>query len=409
VASSTKSELPPGSHRALRLANERRILAMLRRDGPSSQAHLARATRLSRATVNNIAKSLAAEGVLDVRAGATGRETTVSLAAPHGTLVAVDLGHRRIHGSLISLDAKTRLDEFAELGREEDGGINLQTLAAVVHRLLERAGILPDEVRAVCVGLHAPFDASSGRIAPTAILPGWEGFDVRAALRERLGFEVIVDNDANFAALAEWTWGAGRGSDHFLYVKSSNGIGAGLVLDGRLYRGSNGMAGELGHIVVDDRGAVCNCGNRGCLSAVASGRALLLQLQAAGNVRTSLRDVIEGARAGDAACARVLVEAGHHLGTALAHVVKVIAPSTIAIGGELAAAGSLVFDSVQSAITEHSLRAVAAPVRILEGIRRADMCILGCVAAMLTELGAGISDLPEWLLRPTDSRIRGSA
>ena len=218
-----------------------------------------------------------------------------------------------------------------------------------------------------------------------------------------------MDNDANFAALAEWTWGAGRGADDFLYVKSSHGIGSGLVINGSVYRGGNGMAGEIGHIVVDDRGALCNCGNRGCLSAVASGRALLLQLQASGNQRDSLRDIIDGARLGDVTCARVLGEAGHHMGTALAHVIKVMAPTTIAIGGELAAAGPLVFDSIRASIAENGLRTVSPPPQVREGNLRGDTCLLGGVAHVLASRGTGISDIPEWLLHPAGQRTQAPA
>jgi predicted NBD/HSP70 family sugar kinase len=329
--------------------------------------------------------------------------------ANQGALIAIDLGHQRIHGAIVSFDTRTRLDEVVDLARQHDAGSDVETVTALVTRLLERAGTAREDVMTVCVGLHAPFDARSGNISPSAILPGWEGYDVRSALSKQLQAEVVVDNDANFAALAEWTWGAGRGTNDFFYVKSSEGIGSGLVINGAVYSGGNGMAGEIGHIVVDDRGAICNCGNRGCLSAVASGRALLLQLRAAGNQQASLQEIIGGARAGDAACARVLGEAGRYIGTALAHVVKVMAPSTIAVGGELASAGPLVFDGMRAVLAENSLRTVSPPVTVREGVLRNDVCILGCVAHVLATRGSGISDIPEWLLHPVGHRKQESA
>jgi len=159
------------------------------------------------------------------------------------------------------------------------------------------------------------------------------------------------------------------------------------------------MAGELGHVVVDDRGALCNCGNRGCLSAVASGRSLLTQLRAAGNERTSLRDIIHAARAGDAVCARVLADAGSYLGKALAQTVKVVAPGAIVIGGELGSAGSLVFDAVRATLEANTLR-TATPLPIRAGSLLGDTCILGCVAHVLGRHGQGISDIPPWILQP---------
>lgn len=394
-----------GSQSALRRSNERHLLDTLRETGPISQAALARQIGLSRSAVNGIVRSLEGEGLVQVRAGASGRETEVTLAGARGALIAIDLGHRRMHGSIISFTGELRLDEVMDLGREHEAQSDVSTVAALVDRLLEQSGIPRTEIVRVCVGLHAPFETPTRTISPSGILPGWEGLDVEQVLGEKLGLDVEVDNDANFAALAEWTWGAGRGARNFLYIKSSNGIGSGLVLGNQVYRGSTGMAGELGHIVVDDRGALCNCGNRGCLSAVASGRALLLQLAAAGNPRDSLQEVIADARAGDLACRRVLDEAGRYIGVALSHAVKLIAPQTIAIGGELAAAGSLIFDSVRRELEANSLQTISSLPQLEQGLRRGDMCILGCAASVLASQSRGLSELPAWLLAPRGQRV----
>lgn len=374
--------------------------------GPTSQAAIARHTGLSRSAVNAIVRSLEEAGTVDIRPGATARETEVVLAGARGAMIAIDLGHQRLHGSIVDFVGEARFDEVIDLGREHEASSDVSTVDGLVNRLLERSGISREAVIRVCVGLHAPYESLTQTISPSGILPGWEGLNVEAVLGDRLGLPISVDNDANFAALAEWTWGAGRGTGDLLYVKSSNGIGSGIVLDGRVFRGANGMAGELGHVVVDDRGVLCNCGNRGCLSAVASGRALLLELAAAGAPRESLQEVIADARAGDLACRRILGEAGRYLGLGLAHAVKLIAPSTIVIGGELAAAGTLLFDSVRSQLSENTLQTISGMPRVEQGIRRGDMCILGCVATVLTETGAGYSELPAWLLSPSGHRVK---
>lgn len=395
-----------GSQSALRKSNERHILDTLRTLGPSSQATLARSSGLSKSAVNAIVRSLASDGVLEVRAGATARETEVALIGARGALIALDLGHQRLHGSVISFDQQRRVDEVVDLGREHDAASDVATVAELVDRLLERAGVDRSAVGRVHVGVHAPYDSLTRTISPTGILPGWEGNDVQAMLSTALDLPVEVDNDANYAVLAEWNWGAGRGSRNLLYVKSSNGVGSGLIINNQVYRGSNGLAGELGHIVVDTRGALCNCGNRGCLSAVASGRALLLELAAAGSPRESLQQVIADAQAGDLACRRILGEAGRYLGVGLAHAVKLIAPETIVIGGELAAAGNLLFSSVTAELSANALQSVSGMPRIEAGLRRGDMCILGCVAAALAEGGYGMSELPAWILTPTGQRVR---
>lgn len=395
-----------GSQSALRRANERNVIEALRALGPSSQASLARSVGLSRSAVNAIVRSLAEHGVVEVRTGATSRETSVVLGGARGAIVAIDLGHQRLHGSVVSFDNRSRIDRVVDIDREHDPVSDVSILTMLVDQLLDEAGLDRSEVSQLYVALHAPYDRLSRSIPLAGILPGWEGFDIEAELSERLGMPLVVDNDANFAALAEWSWGAARGTRDLLYVKFSHGIGSGLILQGEVFRGTNGMAGEIGHIVVDERGSLCNCGNRGCLSAVASGRALLQELSVAGTPRESLQDLIAGARGGDLACRRILVESGRYLGRSLAHAVKMIAPATIIIGGELAAAGSYVFDSVAQELAASSLPAPSTLPQISHGILRADMAILGCVAASLAARSAGFGELPTWLLSPTGHRAK---
>lgn len=397
-------EAESGSLRGLRKANERRVLDSLRSSGALSQAELARRVGLSRSTINTIVRSMESSGELEVRPGVNGRETLVALAGSSGAIIAIDLGHQRLHGALVAFDLELRVDEVAEIGREHDARTDAEAVAGLVDRLLARAQVSREDVSRVCVGLHAPFDATSRSISATGILGGWSGLDIELALSERLGLPVTVENDANFAALAEWTWGPARGADVLLYVKASNGIGAGIIIDGKVFGGSNGLAGELGHVVVDDRGALCNCGNRGCLSAVASGRAVLLELSNAGAPRGTLDDVIRDARAGDLACRRVLDESGRRTGMALAHAVKLLAPSTIVIGGELSWADGLLLEPLRDELDKNSLVTPSGPPDIKIGIRRTDLCILGGVAAELARRGDGFSDIPSWMLVTRGSR-----
>jgi predicted NBD/HSP70 family sugar kinase len=389
-----------GSPNALRRANEQRIVDVLRLSGASSQAHLARESGLSRATVNNVVKSLGSRSLVFVESGANRRETTVSLAKFTGVVIAIDLGHLWVHGTVVSFSDETRRDLVLQVEREGSTDIDADTVSALVADLLLQEGIESSDLIAVCLGIHAPFDNSAGEISPSAVLPAWGGVNVAAVLEERLGVPVFVDNDANFAALAEWTWGSGQRSNDFLYVRSSKGIGAGLILNGRVYHGGTGMAGELGHIVVEERGQLCNCGNRGCLSAVASGRALLNQLRQAGNELYSLRAIIDAANGGDASCARVIQEAGRYTGLALSHAVKIVAPSRIAIGGELAGAGDLFFDEVRTVLEANTLRTATTPIVVSKGVLTEDMCLLGCIAHVLEHEGRGLAEIPDWLVKP---------
>ena len=145
----------------------------------------------------------------------------------------------------------------------------MDTATEAIHATLRRAGADMGEVVGVGMGLPGPISRDSGTLGSSTILPAWVGLPVAAAMTERLGVPVFADNDANLGALAEVTFGAGRGFSEVAYLKVSSGIGAGLYMDGRIYRGGNGTAGEIGHVILDEDGLVCRCGNRGCLETLA--------------------------------------------------------------------------------------------------------------------------------------------
>lgn len=387
-----------GSHSATRAANERRIIDALRLEGPSSQAHLARRTGLARGTVNSIVKSLHSAGSVLVRE-VNGRESSISLVTTSGAVLAMDIGPASVRAAAISLQTQKRTDMTRDVRHLPAGPPRIDVVAELVDELLATSELAREQITGTSVAVRAPLDSRSETILPFTAMTGWQGLPLRAMLEERLGLEVTVDKDTNFAALAEWTWGVGRGTRDFLYVNWSTTLAASLILDSKVHRGATGLTAELGHIGLDEGGAVCACGNRGCLTTYVSGRFLLLQLQTAGEPRNGLFDVIKEARSGDPACIRVLADAGRHLGHVLGDVSKIVAPSVIGVGGELTAAGPLVFDSLTSSLAANSLRSsIPGTVARIATIRR-DQSILGGIAHSLANQGTGLSELPEWLRR----------
>ncbi|MFD4509034.1 ROK family transcriptional regulator [Streptomyces sp. NPDC058457] len=396
-ARSAESAKPARSARSasgVRQGNVRRVLDALRLDGPSSQAALARRTQLSPATVNAIVKTLRADGVAEVRP-VNGRESLVALVASHAAVVAVQVNVAAMRAALFDFGGRVRLDACVPL--QGEGG-SPALVVDMVRSLTAEAGLGPRDFAGVAVGMQAPLARATGAVASWARLqfPEWTDLPVAKTLEDDLGIPVIAENDANLAALAEWTWGAGQGAADFLYVMCAAGVGGGLVIDGRIYRGGDGLAGEIGHIVLEPGGPVCFCGSRGCLTTFVSERSILLALEASGSSRGSLREVVDGARRGDPACRRVLYEAGRHLGRAFASTAKLMAPSVIAVGGTLSEAGALVFDGIQSSVEMHSLRAVSPSIRVCPARLGDDATLFGGVAAVLAETGQGVSTLPAW-------------
>jgi len=202
--------------------------------------------------------------------------------------------------------------------------------------------------------------------------------DIEVAAGDALRTPTQVDNTANLAAIGELNAGALQGVQDAIHVKMSYGVGAGLIIDGSLYRGSAGTAGEIGHVTIDDRGAVCRCGNRGCLDTVVGSAAILDALRPThGGV--TLKDVISRALAGDTACQRVLGDAGDALGSALSAVVNLLNPQMISVGGQMARVGELLLGPARRTIERCALPSAGQSVTIVPGVLGDEADVIGAL------------------------------
>ena len=206
-----------------------------------------------------------------------------------------------------------------------------------------------------------------------------------AELRKRLDFPVMVDNDANLGALAEAAFGAGRDAGDLIYLKISSGIGAGLILNGRLYRGSAGLAGELGHVLVNPDGIVCRCGNRGCLETVAATGALVDLLRRSHGDDLTVPAMIEAATRGDAGCRRVIGDAGRALGQVVATLLNVLNPEMLIVGGDLAGAGDLLLDGIRESVARAALPETSRGAQLVAGVLGERAQVLGALALVVSE------------------------
>lgn len=390
------------SKRVLRNVSVGLVLDLLRNEGPTSQASIARKTGLSPATVNNVIQLLRKEGVADFE-WINGREALVTLISTKGVMMSVMVSADFIHGAVFSFEQQERHDLLAYPDALLDQQNTPESLAAFIEQLAAMANVNVAGLTGVSISIQAPVDKKTGTIAVWSAgrLPGWKDIPIKEKLESLLDVNVHVDNDANLATYAEWTWGAGRGVDCFLYLSCSRQIGSGLIIDGKVHNGSNGMAGELGHLVIDKAGPVCFCGSRGCLTTLVSERAILRILDDTENAKSSLAEVIASANEGDAACQRVLYEAGHNVGQALANTAKIVAPGIVAIGGELGSAWQYIKDSLRVATEENNLDNVSPGIQFVPGVLMKDAVLLGGVASLLSQSGQGISDLPDWMTHDT--------
>jgi predicted NBD/HSP70 family sugar kinase len=222
-------------------------------------------------------------------------------------------------------------------------------------------------------------------VGSSSILPGWIGMTAETEMRRRLDIPVMVDNDANLGALAEAAFGAGRAAGDLIYLKVSSGIGAGLILNGRLYRGSQGLAGELGHVLVDPNGIVCRCGNRGCLETVAATGALVDLLRRSHGEDLTVHDMLGAARGGDLGCRRVIHDAGRALGQVVATLLNALNPELLVVGGDLAAAGDLLLDGVRESVRRAALPEASRGAEVVAGVLGERAQVLGALALVVSE------------------------
>jgi predicted NBD/HSP70 family sugar kinase len=393
VARRTANSKGDGTLAWLRERNRERVVEVLRSLGRSSQADIARSTGLSRTTVSTLIAELKGSGLVfevdgkapDQRGGRPGVQLVLQDSSR--AVVGIDFGHSHVQVAVADLALKVLAERLCELDVAHRAADALAAAARMVEETLAESGVQRSAVVWAGIGIPGPVDRTRGTVGSATILPGWLGLQIANELEGLLGVPVEIENDANCGALAEMTWGAGRDTANFAYIKCATGIGAGLVIDGRLLRGASGTAGEIGHTTLDESGALCYCGNRGCLETVASGPAILRLV----GTNITLAGVIALASEGDVRCRRALSDAGREIGIAVAGLCNLMNPERVVIGGVLSRAGDLVLDPIRESIRRYSVQAAYEMVEVVPAVFVERAELLGCLALALKSSSPAVS------------------
>ncbi|MEV1010195.1 ROK family transcriptional regulator [Streptomyces sp. NPDC049881] len=382
----------PGSQSSLHRANLERVVRAVRAAGSLTQADIARTTGLSAATVSNIVRELKELGTVDVRTtSASGRRArSVSLSTDAGIVVGVDFGHSHLRVAVGNLAHQVLAEEAEPFDVDASADEGFDRAEKLVGRLLTMAGVDRRKIIGIGLGVPGPIDLETGALGSTAILPGWRGISPREELEARTGVPVHVDNDANLGALGELVWGSGRGSRDLAYIKVASGVGAGLVINGQIYRGPGGTAGEIGHITLDESGPVCRCGNRGCLETFTAARHVLPLLHASHGTDLTMHRVVQLAREGDPGCRRVVSDIGRHIGAGIAQLCNLLNPSRVVLGGDLAEAGEIALGPIRDAVGRYAIPSAGAGLALVPGALGGRAEVLGALALVLREMGDGL-------------------
>ena len=383
------------------------MLGEVRLGRSGSRAELVARTGLSRGVVAQRVAELIDSGLLiegDPGPSTGGRPPRpLSFRAHAGLLLVADLGATSIDVALTTLDGRI----LGHLVEPADIAAGPETVLHRVDVLFERlqastAGLAP-RVWAIGIGVPGPVEFRTGRSISPPIMPGWDGYPVRERFAARYGAPVWVDNDVNMLALGEWRSGIAAGYDNVVVVKVGTGIGAGVISDGRLHRGAQGAAGDVGHIqIAGARTVVCRCGNTGCLEAIAGGAALARDGEEAARSGRSNRlaaildrsgsvtaeDVAVAASFGDPVALLLLQDAGRQVGAMLAAVVNFFNPALIVIGGGVARSGDALLAAIRETVYRRSLPLATRDLLIKRSTLGALAGVIGAAAMVADELFA---------------------
>jgi glucokinase-like ROK family protein len=382
----------PGALGSLRESNREKVVKALQTLGVASRADIARWTGLSRSTVSSIVAELHDEGlVVDRRdsgreAAGSGRPPAlIALDPSAGFALGIDFGKRHLAVALADLSHELLDEQWVEMTDDYEAGEGMVRAAELVDRMLDDLDADRDRVIGVGMGIPGPVQ-TNGMVGSSAILPGWAGTSPQERMAELLDLPVRVGNDANLGALAESTWGAGRGSGSVVYLKLATGIGAGIVIGGRLFEGAGGTAGEIGHTTIDETGDICRCGNRGCLETYAGAAAIATLLSRSFGEELDPEAVLSRAAEGDPGCRRAIADAGRHIGVAVANLCNLVNPERIVVGGSMGQAGALLLDPLRESVSRRAIPSAGEDVRIVPGELGERAELLGAVALVLQEV-----------------------
>ncbi|MRH44218.1 ROK family protein [Aquibacillus halophilus] len=391
-----------GSFQWMKSLNKSIILNKVRTNGPISRAQIAKDTKLTPPTVGTIIKELIEQGIVkesNLGVSQGGRKPTMLVINnSEFYIVGVDAGPSNIEVILSDLTGNILSKSTSLIGNVSSNEQFLGILKGAITELMDEFYYLKEKIIGIGVAMHGVVEVKSGTSLFATNL-NLQDIPIRQELEEAFDLVVKVENDARAYALAEAWFGQNDSIGSMLAINIGRGIGAGMIIDGKLYHGEHGIAGEIGHMTLDMNGKKCQCGNRGCLQTVASGPAMVEKARLAITTNKSLLTemiadgheltgelVFQAAQKGDALAKRILEETGTFIGVGLTNLIHVFNPTKIVVGGGVAKAGSFILDPIKSAIEERVLTTTAKQTEVVLTDLGENSTAIGAVALLLVEL-----------------------
>ncbi|MDP8298317.1 MAG: ROK family protein [Candidatus Tantalella remota] len=317
-------------------------------------------------------------------------------------VIGVDIGGTKIATGLVDKDGKLKQKVVLPTLSAKGFEASLEQVYVSIENLMKLSKVGWKSVEGIGVCAPGPLDPLKGVVHNPPNLKGWKEVPLASLLRKKFKKKTKLENDANAAGMAEKLWGAAKGYKHVFYVTVSTGIGTAIIINGKIFHGKNGMAGEGGHVTIkyDDKYGKCNCGNIGCVEALASGpytvKRLLRRLKKNPSIKTSIIDMVDGelenismvtvgeaAREGDKVALETIEEEGRLIGIWLGSMINMIDPEIIVIGGGVSLLGNLILKEIRRSTLAHTLNIFAKNTPIVQAKLKRDVGILGAASVLI--------------------------
>ena len=398
----------PKNHTAdqesIRKVNTSLVLNALRLHAPISRAELANITNLNRSTISNIVNVLLEDGLvleMDTMESKIGRPgIALALRPEGGAVIGVEIGVGFISVILTDFIANILWREWVDFSPTKP---QIEIIAEA-EGLIDQAISFAEEkhLRVLGIGLGVPglVNVQKGELLFAPNL-SWQDVPLRLMWNQRFHLPLFVENEANLGALGEYYFGVGRDVDNFIYLSSGVGLGGGVIIDGKLFKGGRGFAGEIGHIQRDPQGELCGCGRRGCWETQVGPRAVLQRVKRAiqadpestaakyanGDLdHLTFNQVVDCALQGDQLCRSAMEEVGKNLGTGIADLANIFNPQMVVIGGTFSYGREIILPVIKDTISTETLPAVREDLNVIFSENGADTCVLGAIAVVLDDI-----------------------
>jgi len=388
----------------IRKFNTAVILDLLRRYAPLSRAELAARANLNRSTVSIIVNSLIEEGFVqetDFQSARIGRPGMLLTLNPKGGFaVGLEIGVDFISVIVTDFIANVLWRERVNSDPSEDQIRILDGASELTQKAVD-VGV-EQGLRPLGIGLGVPglVDLRQGKLVFAPNLQ-WSNVPLRLMWSQRFDLPIFIENEANAAALGEYYFGVARGKDSFIYLSAGIGLGGGIMIDGKLFRGSSGYAGEIGHMTIDPDGELCGCGKRGCWETKVGPRAVIRRVRnvlangapsiinelSQGNLDgITFNNVVEAAKVNDMVAVEALKDVGKYLGIGVVNLINIFNPELIVLGGALSLAHEYLLPVIENTVCESSLKPPCEHIKFAASGHGSDACVMGAVALVLDDI-----------------------